>query len=380
MKKINKIINTAVIFMIIVMFFVTEFSHASSFCLRPPLAFSESQKNHKNTSGLKEMVVDGMEGAELKFILDKIIKGERELRSNMDPMDKNAERIISTNHVLLQRFAEIVDNYSLSEGMLPQVLDETVDLLERYSGGIKILTERENPVPDTGRGFGVALKSYVQLIKTNLSILKELREIAREMVLTGIPLLRREFAEYIKRGISIKTLDVGSGVSQPFLYRLKRVLSENKIKAEIYGVEPKATRDDVERAGHEEITLMPGFVEYLADKDSERHKYQVIFINAPDFIRVKEFVETMDYLLSEDGIIIFRSGKGERSDFERSFRETLDKKYSGKWMVIRIDNKMRDLPEGYFVLDAPLLIKRVNSVNRRLVEEKSTGDALKRSL
>lgn len=187
---------------------------------------------------------------------------------------------------------------------------------------------------------------------------------------TFIGYLKQEFSDYLNNQKPMNILDIGGNPSvghalfgirdrSVFTSELKDLLDKNNIKSKIYCISPS-----VENSEHDNITLMRGLYQHLLNKPSEKGRYHIITINAPDFIRnLKEFLDALDYLLADDGVIIFRPDENS-SGFKQTVNQVIKTNYSNIFTTeyLRYGGNMQDLPEGDWPLLAPLLIRRAATI------------------
>lgn len=170
---------------------------------------------------------------------------------------------------------------------------------------------------------------------------------------TFIGLIREDFSQYVTQDLPIKILDVGAAV---FSFRVRKILNDNGIKAEVDGVAPDIRDDVVKKAGREGIRLMRTDVETLRYDEHEKERYQIIIINEPYIIiDVDGFFEVLDYLLAPDGVIILRPDAGiGNGDFKENVEMCLMD--IGKWKIENLGVDMKDLPRKGSA--PPLLIRK----------------------
>lgn len=173
-------------------------------------------------------------------------------------------------------------------------------------------------------------------------------------------LIRIFFPSNITKGIPIRLLDIGTGYSAIFTFRVKKVFDDAGINAEIYGIAPNLVSDAIDKGQEVGIMLKQAYDKNLTCDAEEKGKYHIITINAPDFIKDGHaFFETLDYLLAPGGIIIFRadgSSGGGGELFKEQIRISLE--HSKFWSVNTPKVDMYDLPIGRWPLTTPLLIRR----------------------
>jgi hypothetical protein len=184
-------------------------------------------------------------------------------------------------------------------------------------------------------------------------------DIREDVLMTSIEFVKRYFAPHIKQGTPLKILDIGTDSDAAFTFRLKRFLDERNIPAEIHGVDIVAISEDLEAEARKQGIILKGNceVEKLIKQESEHGKYNLVFINAPS---CPLDLETLDFLLADDGYVIIRFWLLESKRNIRDFIRRLGLR-EGKLWAIRSYMGMRDLPEGTYHLHPPLVVRRAIS-------------------
>lgn len=166
--------------------------------------------------------------------------------------------------------------------------------------------------------------------------------------------IRANFGHIIDRNESISVLDVGTGSSPAFCYKIKTLFEENGIKTKVFGIDPETENPNImlsdltiakaqidgirlERIGLESLDM-------LYSEICRETKFNLIFINAPSFNPVTDdMLDNMRMSLAPGGMVVITNWEEDDSPFQREEISDLVKIIGGPGVEV-YETKIAGLP------------------------------------